>query len=214
MKKSLILIIIVPLILIIFSNVALAQGGPPPVPPVVITFTNPITYDTVEEFLGGLLNALQGIIVTIAMIFMLVGAIMYMTSSGNEKRLEKAKKALTAAVVGLALGVAAPSFFKEIYIVLGWTPTAGPSFGTSLSLTEVVRRALDFLLSIVGVLSLIMLVFGGMMYMTGGGSLVGDKGSEKHVSAGKNIVKYAIIGMAVAWGSLVIVNWLGNFFTP
>jgi hypothetical protein len=172
-------------------------------PPIV--FTNPLAFNTVEEVLGSILGTLRGIIVILALVFIIIGAVLYITSAGNEGQMTLAKGAITAAMIGLALGVAAPSFLKEIGNVLGWNGVnAGPAAG-ALTLSQIAHNVLNFLLSIVGILGIIMLVIGGVMYLTAAGD-------EDRIETGKKIVTYSIIGIVVALASLVIVSQIAAFF--
>jgi amino acid transporter len=170
-----------------------------------ISFCNPLgDINTVEAVLTNLLNKLQGIIVTLSIIFIIVGAILYITSAGNEKRMTTAKGAITASMIGLAIGIAAPSFLHEISGILGWTgETSDTSNATTLS--QIALNTLDFLLSIVGILALIMLVMGGIMYL-------GAAGDEKRVETAKKILLYSIIGIVIALASMVITRQIATFF--
>ncbi len=186
-----------------------------------IEFCNPLAFETVEGVLGSFLNALQGVIVAISMIFIIVGGVFYITSSGDEERMKMAKKAITASMVGLAIGVAAPSFLKEIYDILGGKPEvncAGLSgedlikcnevnktLTAGLPIAVIAMNVLNFLLGVVGALAVIMLVYGGIKYLTAAGN-------EDSAEAGKKLVKYAIVGIAVCLAALVIVKQIAVFF--
>lgn len=170
-----------------------------------ITFTNPLTYNTVDGMLAALLVHLQGIIVVISMVFIVIGALIYMTSAGNDKRMELGKSAIFAAVVGLALGIAAPSFLREIYTILGADPSGEAALTDAPSIAEIALNTLNFLLSIAGVLGIIMLVAAGIAYLTAAGN-------EGQIETAKKMTKWAIIGIAVALGALVIVKQVANFF--
>lgn len=169
-----------------------------------VTISNPLGYSTVQDMLGKLLDALQGIIVTLSLVFIVIGAVLYIVSAGDEGRIKTAKAAITASMIGLAIGIAAPSFLKEISGILGWT---GPSAAVSAAptLLEIIQNVLNFLLSLVGVLAIVMLVWGGVMYLT-------SAGDEKRADTAKSIVKFSIIGIAVALASLVLVTQIANLF--
>lgn len=167
-------------------------------------YINPLKFDTLEEVMGSALDTMQGIIVILSIIFIIIGALLYITSSGDEGQISKAKSAITAAMIGLALGIAAPSFLKEIAQVLGWT-TVDSAIAQADTLTSISVKVLDFLLSIIGILGIIMLVIGGMTYLTA----AGDEGKAE---VGKRITTYAIIGIAVALAALVIVTQIAKFF--
>lgn len=172
-----------------------------------VLIENPLKFKSINELLTSLLTYLQGFIVTLALIFMIIGAFLYITSAGNEGRMETGKKAILAALIGLALGIAAPAFLREIASILGWAsyaPVAG--FGTELSLLEIIGNVLSFLLTIIGIIAIIMLILGGFMYLT-------SAGNEDQIDRGKKIVKYSLIGITVALAALVLVKQVAKFFS-
>lgn len=177
---------------------------PTPSPGASITFDNPLSYNTVEQVLTALLDGLQGIIVTLALVFLVVGAVLYVTSAGNEKQIETAKNAIYAAMIGLALGIAAPSFLKEIATILGWG-SVPVSVSASASITTILLNVLNFLLNILGVLAIVMMVIGGFMYLT-------SAGDEDRIDRGKKILIWSIVGVIVALASLIIVRQIADFF--
>jgi len=172
-----------------------------------VIFQNPLTFTSINDLLAALLFSLQNIIVVLALIFIIIGAFLYITSGGNDHRMELGKKAILAALIGLALGIAAPAFFREIASILGWTEVNTPAgVGTSLSLLQIANNVLSFLLTIIGILAIIMLVIGGIMYLTAAGN-------EDQIDRGKKIVKYSIIGILIALASLVLVKQVAGFFS-
>ncbi len=171
----------------------------------MIHFPNPLAYNTVDELVTSVLDALQGVIVVISLIFIVVGAILYITSSGDENRITMARKAIAASVIGLAIGIAAPSFLHEIAIILQWQSEPETTSG-ALTIAQIALNTLNFLLSIVGVLAIIMLVVAGIMYLTAAGD-------EQRIDTAKSMTKWAIIGIGIALGSLVIVHQIARFFT-
>lgn len=75
-------------------------------------------------------------------------------------------------------------------------------FGNAGIFTQVINT----LLFAVGVLSVIMLIFGGLRYVI-------SRGESKAVEAAKNTVLYAIVGLIVSILSYAIVNFVVNSFT-
>jgi hypothetical protein len=137
---------------------------------------------------------------------LVIGAFLYITSAGDEGRMETGKKTILAALIGLALGIAAPAFLREIGSILGWTSTLPAGVGTSLTLIEIASRVLSFLLTIIGILAIIMLIIGGIMYLTAAGN-------EDQIDRGKKIVKYSLIGITIALAALVLVRQVAGFFS-
>lgn len=187
------------LLILFFSlgilNFSYAQGEP-------LTFVNPLRYNTVESVMQNLLDNLQKIIGVLAVLFVVIGGLMYILSAGDEKKVETAKKIITGALIGLAIVLAAPAFLREIGEALGWNNN---SYASATSLKTIAERILNFLLSIAGVVAIIFLVVGGLTYITA-------YGDEKRIETGKKIILYSVIGIAVIMGALVIVNQLTTFF--
>ncbi len=167
-------------------------------------FENPIAFNTVEGLLGNVLKTVQGIVAVLAVLMIVVGGIIYITSAGDQGRVDLAKKAITAAIIGLVLAIAAPTFLQEIYGVLGSTDTPSVAQGNK-SLSNIILDTLNVLLSILGTLAILMLVVGGIMYMTSGGD-------DTRADTAKKTIKYAIIGLIVAILSLIIVTQISDLF--
>lgn len=170
-------------------------------------YVNPLQFgDTGDlgQVLGSVLSAMQGIIVVLGIIFIIIGALIYITSGGNESRMTLGKTAITAALIGLALGIAAPSFLKEIAGVLGWG-AIDAAIVAAPTLSSLALKVLNFLLSIIGVLAIIMLVIGGLIYLTAAGD-------ENKAETGKKIVTYAVVGVSVALAALVITTQVASLF--
>lgn len=179
------------------SNAASSAGS--------VTFTNPLNFTTVQGATGAILSALQGIIVTLALVFLVLGGVFYVVSGGDEGKIKTAKGAITAAMIGLAIGIAAPSFLKEIADILDWGGAVPNEVTTATSFGTILQNVLNFLLSMTGILAIIMLVIGGLMYFAAAGD-------EKKADTAKAIVKFSIIGVVVALAALVIVTQIANFF--
>jgi len=165
-----------------------------------VSFTNPLSFSTVQEATAVFLVAFQGIIVWLSLLFIVLGGIFYITSAGDEKKIGTAKKMITAAMIGLAIGVAAPSFLKEIGNVLGWGGAQVPTeVSSAKSMVQIIQGGLNFLLGISGLLAMVMLVIGGFMFFAA-------SGDEKRAETAKSMVKYSIMGIAVVVLSLIVVR--------
>ena len=165
-----------------------------------VSFINPTDFTTVSGLLNKFLESMRGVVAVIAIIFIVLGGIMYMLAGGNEKMITRAKMCWTGAVIGLAIVLAAPSFLKEIMTILGSSiNTDGNVTESTLTLAQIATNVLNLLLSIVGIIAIISLVVGGGMYLTA-------YGDEKRIDTGKKIVTYSIIGIIVALSAVVIIG--------
>lgn len=167
-----------------------------------VTFSNPLKFSTVDLLLGNILTAVQRIIGTLALVFVVIGAGMILSSAGNPDMVERGKKAITMAFIGLAIGVAAPSLLKELSTMIGWNSGAAIK---ALTVSQIAVNVLNFLLGIAGVLTLIMLVIGGTMYLT-------SAGDEDRIDQGKTIFKNSLIGILIILAAMVLVQQIAKFF--
>lgn len=184
-----------------------AATGSVAAPTTTATFENPLEFNTAEEFLTHFLTYIQRIIVILALVAMVVGALFYITSGGESGRIETAKSTITSAMIGLAIAIAAPSFLKEISVIMGWKDNPNSAVVSSaLTLTQIATNVLTFLLSIIGVLSIIMMVLGGTMYVT-------SAGDEDGIDSAKGIVKYSVIGVIVALSSMILLKQIARLLS-
>lgn len=132
--------------------------------------------------------------VGILCVFMIIyGGFLYVTSSGDEAKMKTARRTLTGAIVGVAISVSAVFIFNQISSLL-------PEFAANArDDTQVIRKFIDLFLSIVGGLSAIMIVVSGLKMATSGGN-------ESKVASAKKTLIGAIIGLAIAVFSGVIVS--------
>ena len=67
--------------------------------------------------------------------------------------------------------------------------------------SSIIKRAINIMLFAVGVLSVVMLVFGGFRYVLSGGK-------KESVTNAKNTILYAIVGLLVAVFAYAIINFI------
>jgi hypothetical protein len=72
---------------------------------------------------------------------------------------------------------------------------------TSTDLWTVISTGINFLLIAIGTLSVVMIIVGGIRYVTSGGN-------DKSVASAKNTILYAIIGLVIAGLAGAIVNFV------
>ena len=70
---------------------------------------------------------------------------------------------------------------------------------------QLVKGIVNGILYFVGILSVIMLIWGGILYTT-------SSGDSNKVTTAKNTIMYAVIGIVVVVMSYAIVNWVFGLF--
>ena len=66
---------------------------------------------------------------------------------------------------------------------------------------SIFTKVVNVLLFLIGAISVIMLIYGGIRYTTSGGN-------SANVTAAKNTILYAIIGLIIAFLAFAVVNWV------
>jgi hypothetical protein len=67
--------------------------------------------------------------------------------------------------------------------------------------SSIIKRAINIMLFAVGVLSVVMLIFGGFRYVISGGK-------KESVTNAKNTILYAIVGLLVSVFAYAIINFI------
>lgn len=111
----------------------------------------------------------------------------------------------TFAVAGVLAPVGVSSVQAQIQGGVNEANPNGPG-GESVTLFgegSIFTNIINALLFIIGALSVVMLIYGGIRYTTSGGN-------SNSVTAAKNTIIYAIIGLIVAFLAFAVVNWVLN----
>lgn len=143
-------------------------------------------------------NLMLQLAAALALIYVIVAAVRLTTSSGDPQAVATGRKTIIFALVGLIIAVM--GLVITAIIQSEATNIAGssdPFFGTGGVVTVVV----DKLSFAVGVAAVIMLIVGGLRFITS----AGDPQSAK---AARNTVLYAIIGMIVAFVAQLLVSFV------
>jgi hypothetical protein len=72
---------------------------------------------------------------------------------------------------------------------------------------SIFKTIVNVLLFIIGAICVIMLIWGGIRYTT-------SAGNAASVTAAKNTIMYAIIGLVIAFLAFALVNWVLGAITP
>lgn len=176
--------------------------------PLQISSTEPAKI--VMEIIGKIIEIVYASVIGLAIIFLIIGGILYMLSSGNEKRLETAKKMIVYSLVGVAIAIGAAVIMKEIATALGgeidgaFEPIPGVTENV-LEAKTILEKFINLLLALLSFLGIIGIVIGGLWYLNSGGD-------EDKATIGRKTLIYSIIGLFVAVGSMIIVKQIANLF--
>ncbi|MCX6721091.1 MAG: pilin [Candidatus Staskawiczbacteria bacterium] len=80
---------------------------------------NPISSNNFGELLTKIADGVGTLVASLGTIMLIVAGILYLTSAGNPERMGTAKKALTYAIIGIAIGLAAKGIVAAVKEALG-----------------------------------------------------------------------------------------------
>ncbi len=141
----------------------------------------------------GATNLLRVFIPSIAVLFMIIAGFRLLSSGGDTDKLNKAKKQITWAVLGLILaGLAEVIIYTVVY------PNLGTSIPDPQAFTKLVITMTNFISGFISTLSVIMIIYAGYLYVVS----LGGQGLDK----AKTILKGAIIGLLIAMAAFALVN--------
>jgi cytochrome bd-type quinol oxidase subunit 2 len=95
---------------------------------------------------------------------------------------------------------------SSLQISSGSNCSGGNTSGGTKKVNQLITDAVNIFSAIVGVISVIMIIFGGFKYITSGGD-------SNNVSSAKNTIIYAVIGLVVVAMAQFIVQFVLNKVT-
>lgn len=124
------------------------------------------------------------------------------------KKYLSASKVLTVAFVWALVSVVAPFGTASAQVQSGIDAAQPEGVPTDLfGANSVFTTIVNILLFLIGAISVIMLIVGGIRYTT-------SAGNSAAVTGAKNTILYAIIGLIIAFLAYAIVNWVLAAVTP
>lgn len=118
--------------------------------------------------------------------------------------MKKISKIITAGAGAATLGLV---YTKNAFadglsnVQSGVTKTKDAAGG--LSMQTVISTVIGTMLFIVGLLAVVMLIYGGIRYVT-------SHGDKAQVTAAKETIMYAVVGLVVAIAAFAVVQWITN----
>jgi len=80
---------------------------------------NPLSVDTPQELIGQIINAILGIVGSLALLMFVFGGLTWMTSSGSPEKIKKGKDIIVWAAIGLAIVFSAYGLTRVLIIGIG-----------------------------------------------------------------------------------------------
>jgi len=80
---------------------------------------NPLDTDSIPELIGRVITIFTAVAGSIALLMFVYGGVMWLASGGSSDKIEKGKKAIVWAVIGLAVIFGGYAILRAIFIALG-----------------------------------------------------------------------------------------------
>ncbi len=175
--------------LLTMAGQAAGQAGGP------IQLDNPLGTTNWEDVFKKIIDAVTKVVGAAAVLAIVIAGFYFIFSSGEP---DKVKTAKTVIIYGLLGMIAAFSAKALMNTIKGKAQSSG-------GLSDIINNIAWELVTFVGIIALALVIAGGYQILTSGGS-------QEKVTAGKNKIIYAIIGMIVALSAWAIVKMVISAF--
>jgi hypothetical protein len=160
----------------------------------------------VEDF-GQLVTKIWGwgfaIILPLSIGMIIVGGFFYMASQGNDEKIDQAKQIINGSFISTGILLFSAVIQKFLSQPTAQLNTNGPV--TVSQLPEAIKNTVNILLSFVGGFAIIMIIYSGYQY-------VSSRGDYDKLNHAKKGLTYALIGLAIAVGSYLLMNTFVGIF--
>ena len=205
MRKKIFLFVMLSFLVVLplFNNFAQAQCDPKSGDPMGCIPKDVYTDKSIQNILIDIIDASLSLLFLVVLGFMIYGGYFWMTSMGNEEKVKKSKQILTASAIGLLIVLASLSIVNLIVGAIGGTEITAPD-GSNLvnrPFNEILLGIINAAVSLLGVISLVVIVYGGYRWMTSGGN-------EETISEAKRTLSAGVIGVIIVFISWSVVTFI------
>lgn len=138
--------------------------------------------------------------------YVIYGGYLYIFSGGDTGKVATGKKAITQAFIGLAIVMSANIIMTGVRVALVGDDGNISNCATDTGCVtpgEMITNAIHWVIGIAGVVSLIFVVYGGISYTI-------SAGDPDKVKKAKNMIIYALIGLAIVGLAEAITAFVSN----
>lgn len=146
------------------------------------------------EQLRGLYSLMEMFVGAIAVLMIIITGFRMVTSAGNEEVVNKSKKQITWAIIGLVVIGLSELVVKDIIF-----PKEGSTLPDVVKAQQLIVTMTNFASSFIATVAIAMYMYGGYLYVTA-------MGKEDNVGKAKKVFIGATIGLIIAMGAYGIVN--------
>lgn len=161
----------------------------------------------VDSIVGSLVDVFVGLLGLICVVLIIYAGFIWMTAQGETDKIDKAKKTMGNAAIGLVIVMSSygiTQFLGDAGNSATGTAftfgTVGSTLGTRTP-EQVVASVATTILGILSLVAVILIIAGGVMWMTSGGD-------ETKVEKAQKLIRSSFIGLAIVLTALSITNYI------
>lgn len=152
------------------------------------------------------IDAVLTIVAYIAVALIIYGGFLFMTGGGVATQIEKGRKTVMNAVIGLVLAMGSIGLVRFVFNIFGTAASGETANGLpKFTGAELLHSGLNTAYFIGGLIAVLVIIIAGINYATSSG----DSGK---VSKAKNMIVYAIAGLVVILVAFAITNFVMRSF--
>lgn len=151
------------------------------------------------SLIKGIYSLILSVLATVAIFILVLSAFRLVTSYGEEESINKQKKRIAMAIIGLILAAVGEFVVKGIVF-----PEGGAKGIDVAAAQKLVYNFTNFISAFIGAGAFAMLFYGGYLYVV-------SAGNEEQTGKAKKIIIGAVIGILIAFAAFGIVATLTSF---
>lgn len=151
------------------------------------------------SLIKGIYSFILAIMATLAIFVLVISAFRLITSYGNEESINKQKKRITMAIIGLLVSGVGEFVVKGIVF-----PESGEKGIDVVAAQKLVFNFTNFIAAFIGAGAFAMLFYGGYLYVI-------SAGNDEKTGKAKKIIVGALIGIVIAFAAFGIVATVTSF---
>ncbi len=142
----------------------------------------------------------------VAVVFIVYGGFLFITGGGVATQIERARKTIFNAVIGLVIAMGAIGIVRFVFNAFGTAASGATANGfQKFTAAELLHSGLNTVYFLGGLITVLVIIIAGINYATSGG----DSGK---VSKAKNTLTYAIVGLVIILAAFAITNFIMRSF--
>lgn len=139
------------------------------------------------------------VIIALAVFLIVVGAFFYVSSGGNDERINQGKQLIFGSLIAVVIVIFSGVLIRTLH---------KPAEGTTGALTDVptvIANATNILVGVIGAFTVLMFIYSGLQFVLA-------RGDTEKISKAKVALRYAVYGLVIGVLAFTAVRALVNYF--